>query len=130
MQQNFNSFNPPPNASHSPWEEVPILKKTIDLYKIYYAYLELFHKKDKYALGAKCEQYIISVLELLLETSYLPKEQKRGVLLKANNKFETLKVFIRLLKELEIIDQKKYIVLQTFIQEIGRMLGGWMKMSS
>ena len=81
-------------------------------------------------MGAKCEQYIISVLELLLETSYLPKEQKRGVLLKANNKFETLKVFIRLLKELEIIDQKKYIVLQTFIQEIGRMLGGWMKMSS
>ena len=97
---------------------------------IRFALLPLFKlipKKDKYALGAKCEQYIISVLELLLETSYLPKDAKRATLLKANNKFETLKVLIRLLKDLKIIDAKKYIVLQTFIQEIGRMLGGWMK---
>ncbi len=97
------------------------------MYKTYYGYLELFHKKDKYALGAKCEQYIISVLELLLETSYLPKLEKRVILLKANNKFETLKVLIRLLKELKIIDLKKYTVLQFAIQEIGRMLGGWIK---
>jgi hypothetical protein len=46
---------------------------------------------------------------------------------KASNKFETLKVFIRLLHELKIIDQKKYVVLQSAIQEIGRMFGGWMK---
>ncbi len=99
------------------------------MYKTYYGYLELFPKKDKHALGAKCEHYIIAVLELLLETSYLPKIEKRPLLLKANNKFETLKVFIRLLKELKIIDLKKYTVLQSAIQEIGRMLGGWIKNS-
>jgi hypothetical protein len=87
----------------------------------------LFPKKDKYALGAKCEQYIIAVLELLLETSYLLKEAKRPILLKANNKFETLKIFIRVLRELKILDQKKYLALQTIIQEIGRMFGGWIK---
>lgn len=118
---------PPPNASRSEWAEVPILKKTIELYKTYYNFLELFPKKDKYALGAKCEEYIIAVLELLLETSYLPKEAKRPILLAANNKFETLKIFIRVLRELKIIDQKKYLALQTIIQEIGRMFGGWMR---
>lgn len=45
----------------------------------------------------------------------------------ANNKFETLKIFIRLLRELNILDQKKYIVLQTHIQEIGKMFGGWLR---
>lgn len=108
-------------------DDIPILKKTIDLYKTYYGYAELFPKKDKYALGATCERYLIEIIELLLEASYLPKETKRPLLLKASNKFETLKIFIRLLQELKIIDQKKYIVLQTAIQEIGRMFGGWLK---
>ena len=113
--------------SYQQLEDVPILKKTIDLYKLYYRYAELFPKKDKHALGAVCEKYIINVIELLLETSYLPKEAKQNVLLKANNRFESLKVFIRILRELNILDQKKYLQLQTLIQEIGRMLGGWMK---
>lgn len=106
---------------------MPILKKTIELYKLYYGYAQLFPKKDKYTLGATCERYIISVIELLIETSYLPKEMKRGPLIQANNKFETLKVLVRLLKELQIIEQKKYISLQTMIQEIGKMFGGWIK---
>lgn len=111
----------------SSFEDVPILKKTIDLYKTYYGYAQLFPKKDKYTIGATCERYIIETIELLLQASYLPKEQKRSALLAANNKFETLKVFVRLLKELGVIDQKKYLILQTALQEIGRMFGGWMK---
>jgi len=108
-------------------DDIPILKRTVDLYKTYYGYAELFPKKDKYALGIKCEQYLIDIIELLLEASYLPKETKRPLLLKASTKFEMLKVFIRLLQELKIIDQKKYVVLQSAIQEIGRMFGGWLK---
>ncbi len=118
---------PPPKVLSQQWEEVPILKKTIDLYTAYYRYLEVFPKKDKYALGARCERLMIEVIELLLETSYLPKEAKRATLLKANTKFETLKVLIRLLNNLKILEQKKYIVLQGSLQEIGRMLGGWIK---
>ncbi|MBI2444738.1 MAG: diversity-generating retroelement protein Avd [Candidatus Magasanikbacteria bacterium] len=103
------------------------MKKTIELYKSYYVYLELFPKKDKHALGATCERYLIQIIELLLEASYLPKDAKRACLLKANNKFEALKVFIRLLHELKILDQKKYIALQSAVQEIGKMFGGWIK---
>ena len=97
------------------------------MYKTYYGYLELFPKKDKYALGATCERYLIQIIELLLETSYLPKEKKWASLATANNKFEALKIFFRLLRELNILDQKKYIILQTTIQEIGKMFGGWMR---
>lgn len=127
-------INPPPlsispNRLTSSSEEVPILKSAIEFYKTYYAYAELFPKKDKYALGTSCERMIISVIELLLEASYTPKEQKRTILQQANNKFEMLKIFIRLLKELRILDQKKYLILQTQLQEIGKMLGGWMKAS-
>lgn len=99
----------------------------MELYKIYYQYAELFPKKDKYHIGATCEGYIISILEALLEASYLPREAKLPLLKKADNKLETLKIFLRLLRELNIIDQKKYLTLQAIIQEIGKMLGGWLK---
>lgn len=94
---------------------------------LYYGYAKLFPKKDKYTLGATCERYIISTLELLLEASYVPKEHKRARILAANTKFEALKVFIRLLKDMKIIDQKKYVALQSLLQEIGRMMGGWLR---
>lgn len=124
---NIPQQSPPPDAGRSDWEEVPILKKTIELYCTYYGYLQLFPKKDKYTLGATCERYIISVVELLLEASYAPKERKRDRIAAANTKFEALKVFVRILKQLKIIDQKKYLTLQASIQEIGRMLGGWLR---
>ncbi|MFA6548209.1 MAG: diversity-generating retroelement protein Avd [Candidatus Magasanikbacteria bacterium] len=103
------------------------MKKTIDLYKLYYGYAQLFPKKDKYTLGATCEKYIIEILELLITASYLPKDSKINLIKSASNKFETLKIFIRILRELNIIDQKKYLALQTLIQEIGKMFGGWIK---
>lgn len=103
------------------------MKKTVELYKVYYKYLELFPKKDKYNIGTTCERYIIEILELLLKAGYLSKQEKLPLIKTANNKFDALKIFIRLLRELNIIDQKKYLTLQAIIQEIGRMFGGWIK---
>ena len=106
---------------------MPILKRTIDLYKLYYGFAELFPKKSKYTIGATCEKYIIEILEALLQAGYLSKEKKLPLIKKASDKLDVLKIFIRLLRELDIIDQKKYLTLQTTIQEIGRMFGGWIK---
>lgn len=107
--------------------EIPIIKNLYELYKIFYSYSVLFPKKDKYTLGSKCEMYIITTLELLLEASCAYREEKLELIKKANIKFDALKLFIRLLKDLDIIDDKKYFELQKRIQEIGKMLGGWQR---
>lgn len=64
---------------------------------------------------------------MLLEASWSPKEEKIILLKKASVKFDILKIFVRLLKDLNILDSKKYTDLQTRLQEMGRMLGGWQK---
>ena len=58
--------------------EVPIIRAMYELYKLYYNYLQLFPKKDKYTLGAKCEMYIIDTLELLLAASSVTKQEKKS----------------------------------------------------
>ena len=107
--------------------DIPIITKLSELYKTYYNYLQIFPKKDKYALGSKCESYIVSTLELLLEAGSVPREAKIVLLKKTSVQFDALKFFLRAAKELKILDTKKYLVLQTHIQEIGRMLGGWQR---
>ena len=36
-------------------------------------------------------------------------------------------MLIRLSNEIRVLDNKKYLILQEKLQEIGRMIGGWMK---
>ena len=125
--QNSIPLSPPPRRPYSQSQDLPILKQTIELYKTYYGYLELFEKKDRHALGITFELHLIAFIELLLEARYLPQTHKRPLLIKTNNKLETLKVLIRILKELRIIDYTKYIILEQLLQEIGGMLGNWIK---
>lgn len=107
--------------------EAPILKKTIDLYKEFYQYLKTFPKKDQYVLGKRCEEHMISFMELLLSAVSLYKQEKKAKLLEANNKFDLLKVLLRMAREFKMLDNKKYLSLEEKIQEIGRMLGGWIR---
>lgn len=107
--------------------EIPVIKKVYELYKTFYNYSKLFPKKDKYTLGNKCEMYIIDTLELLIAAGSAPKNEKYAIIRQANIKFDTLKIFIRLANEVNMLDAKKYLTLQQQLQEIGRMIGGWQK---
>lgn len=113
---NFHSF-----------QDIPIIKQLFELYGLYYGYWQLFPKKDKYALGQKCENYITAILELILTAQNLPADSRKNILLQASIKLDALKIFFRLLKTINILDAKKYLRLQTMLQEIGKMLGGWLK---
>ena len=46
---------------------------------------------------------------------------------KADIKLKILKTLIRAVFDVKAIDQKKYLLLQGSLQEIGKMLGGWIK---
>ena len=107
--------------------DIPVIKKVYELYKMFYSYAKLFPKKDKYTLGSKCEIYIIATLEFLLGAQSAPKIEKHALLKKANVKFDALKMFIRLANDIEMLNDKKYLTLQKQIQEIGRMIGGWQR---
>lgn len=110
--------------------DIPIFQKTYELYKLFYQYIVNFPKRDRYSLGKRLEDSIIEFLEAIIKASQLTKIEKLPVLQNASIKLDVIKVFIRLCNDLKILDTKKYLILQTSIQEIGKMLGGWIKASS
>ena len=107
--------------------ETPIFKKTYDLYKAFYALRNTIPKQDKYTIWQKSESLLVEILEGILSASYKPKFEKTPILEKTSLKLNILKVLIRLMKDVAAIDNKKYVSLQEPIDEIGRMLGGWIK---
>lgn len=59
--------------------------------------------------------------------SYIPVTQRRERVLLVSSSVDMLRVFTRLASDTKIIDKKLYLSLQEQIDEIGRMLGGWLK---
>ena len=107
--------------------DIPIFKKTYELYKKFYTFRTTVPKQDRYTLWQRCENLMLDFLEGVLSASQMPKSEKLPILEKASLKLNFLRVFLRLMKEIKSIDNKKYSMLQEEIDEIGRMLGGWIK---
>ena len=57
------------------------------------------------------------------------EKEKKPCLKKVNQQVDRLRIYIRLCRSLNIISKRKYEVLSKFIDEIGRMAGGWLKSS-
>ncbi len=56
-----------------------------------------------------------------------PKPIKGGYLLQASAKLETATLKLRLLLELKLANETKIFQIQAQMEEVGRMLGGWLK---
>lgn len=107
--------------------DIPILKKTHELYSVFHEYRKVVFKADRFTIYERSENLIVDIIELFLEAGYTKSGNKSTILEKASVKLNTLRFFIRLMKETKTLDLKKYTILQEKIDEIGRMLGGWIR---
>lgn len=106
-------------------EGTAIFKKIYELIIVIYQYVRLFPKQEKFILGERIENASVDLLEGIITANQ--KQQKLSSLVEVSVKLDVLRIFIRLSKDLRLLDLKKYENLITHIQEIGRMLGGWIK---
>lgn len=107
--------------------DIPIIHKTYELYRSLHDLEKTIPKMDRFTLWQKAENGTLDVLEGLLRVGYLPQERRAENLVRVSAQVDLLRVFLRLSFDTKVLNQKKYIALQEALDEIGRMLGGWMK---
>ena len=105
--------------------EPKIIIKTYDLYTNFYIELRKWPKPERYNLGQRSEELILTILEMLIAASRT--QAKSQLLRQANLKLQVLKILIRLAKDIKVMEKRKYLFFQKKLLEIGRMLGGWLK---
>lgn len=107
--------------------EIPLIKKLYELYKCSHKTILVFPKHERYSLGEKIENNILETMELSLFGNAQPKNFKETYLLKANAKIEILKILFRLALDNNFINETQYLKAEEYLQESGKMLGGWIK---
>jgi hypothetical protein len=87
--------------------------------------LDRFPRRQKFLLGDRIETVALDVLEGLVEATYT---RNRGRVLEAVNlKLDKLRFLFRLSTELQLLDQRRYEHASRCIDEIGRLVGGWIR---
>jgi 23S rRNA-intervening sequence protein len=87
--------------------------------------LDKFPRRQKFLLGDRIENTALDVLEGLVEATYT---RNRGRILEAVNlKLDKLRFLFRLSAELQLLDQRRYEHASRGIDEIGRLVGGWIR---
>jgi hypothetical protein len=89
--------------------------------------LEKFPRSQKYLLGDRLQQQTLLLLDHLISATYAKERSLH--LRQANLEIEKLRFGIRLAKDLHHFDLKRYEFAARALDQIGRMIGGWLKKS-
>lgn len=89
--------------------------------------VEKFPRSQKFLLGDRIQSAALDVVTGLVEATY--SRNRLPILRTVNLKLETLRVLLRLTTDLKLLDLRRYEYAARSIDEIGRLVGGWMKAS-
>jgi hypothetical protein len=87
--------------------------------------VEKFPRSQKFLLGDRIQSTATDLLERLIEATYT--RQRRGPLTQANLCIEKLRFLFRLSMDLEYLDKRRYEHAARNLDEIGRLIGGWLR---
>ena len=107
-------------------EEGPkIVTKAYDVTSWLLQQVNTFPRAHRFVLGDRSANTALDILEGWVEASHL--RDKRAVLGVVNLKLERLRYLIRMSKDLQVLSLRKYEYVTREINEVGAMLGGWLK---
>ena len=87
-----------------------------------------FPKDQKFLLADRIERILLDILEMLIEANY--SKQKREILIKVNLRLDVLRFMMRIAKDMKYVSLNGYDFFCQSAIEIGKMVGGWLKMSA
>ena len=107
--------------------EFKILQKTYDMIVYGNLCLKQFPKSEKFTLAADIKKSMYNLLRLLIEAN--KKYYKKTTVQQIDVELDTLRAFIRLASDpqLKYLPVRKYENWSKMLNELGRMLGGWIK---
>lgn len=82
-------------------------------------------RKQKFQLGDRMQTNALDVLGTLVEAAYT--RDRSGLLQRANLGLEKLRFWVRLAKDLQLLDFKRYEHAARLIDALGRQVGGWLR---
>lgn len=106
-------------------QTAPVLEKMYQFVLWLIPTIEQFPRSQKFLLGDRMQTGALDVLEGLVDAAYTAN--RNTILQRVNLGLEKLRFLIRLANELHYLDLRRYEFAARALEEIGRMVGGWLK---
>ena len=106
-------------------QELIVITKTYDLILWSCNHTSKFPRNHRFVLGERIERNLYSLLETLIRAKYTKNRQR--LLEDANLTLEVLRFQMRLAKDLQCLKVESYGFAAKSIDEIGRLVGGWLR---
>lgn len=101
------------------------IQKIEDFMEYAYPALQQFPKSEKYAMAADIKLCMDVMLERCVEAE--KAYYKKTTLRELDVAIAKCKTYIKMAHRLGFLPEKKHNIMQDFLYEIGRMVGGWIK---
>ena len=118
-------MNKETKSSHD--HDLPIIRATYDAYQTFIEIRTKVAKQYKHTICERVELLLLGLLEIFYTAAALPRIEKLTILERESVKLNILRLLVRLMKDVHAIEMGQYARLQKKLDEIGRMLGGWIK---
>jgi len=107
------------------FQDLAIFEKTYELILWIYPTVNKFPKSQRFVLGQQIENTVLEILKGIIEANQ--ERNKVPYLKQISVNLDKLRILIRLSKDLKFISIRQYQFAAEKINEIGKMLGGWIK---
>ncbi len=106
------------------YDNLPVYKTTYDLLLLVFATVKEFQKDYKYTLGDKVKEKLIDLIENVYRANS-SFENRLSNIKKARENIEVIRLYIRLCKDLKIVNLKKFVDTSEKIENISKQLMYW-----
>jgi len=106
-------------------EHMTIFEKTYQLILWLYPQVQKFPKSQRFVLGQQVEQCSLDILRGVIRAN--ASRAKLPILIEISTDLDTLRILLRLCKDMKFISIRQYAFAQEQVNEVGKLLGGWIR---
>ncbi len=107
------------------YDELPVYKASYDLFLEIFRFVKDFEREYKYTIGESLKKETLDLVILIYKIN--GREEKDQVLSKSREKVETVRLIVRLTKDLHQVNTRKFILLNKRLENVSKQLTGWQK---
>ena len=106
-------------------QDLVIFEKVYQLVRWLYPTIQKFPKSQRFVLGQQIENISLDVLRGIIRAN--ASRTKLPILYEASVDLDTLRILLRLAKDLKFLSIRQYAFAAELVNEVGKLLGGWIR---
>ena len=106
---------------------LPVYKVAYDLLIEIFKRTGLFSRAYKYTIGERLKNESLELIINIYKANKSQKQNRLKRIAEARENVETIRLLLRLTKDLQVIGNKPFVLLSSKLEEVSAQLVGWQK---